>query len=293
MTFDGSASGRYMRMVVLGVTMVALALPFGVSGARAPKIPPPSTYVLDVETSVVRVSERADVVRPIASLTKLMMAMVLLDARANLERSVAYDPKRHYAYKNWMRFTNGDRLRGRDLLLAALVGSQNIPPRMLVDLTPYTEVEFVVAMNAKTESLGFTRTRFVDVHGLSPENVATASEAARMLIAALRYADIRSALARPSAEVMVTSRRGKVRTAFFSHTNTMLQRRQWFATEASKTGYLHEAGDTIAMLVRDPASGRRFVVVTLGEPRKNPRFAIAKRASDAAVGAIRAAGSTK
>jgi D-alanyl-D-alanine endopeptidase (penicillin-binding protein 7) len=250
-------------------------------------------YVLDLSTNAVTRSERAEVVRSIASLTKLMTAMVLLDARANLERTVVYDPKRHYAYKNWMHFTKGDRLRGRDLLLAALVGSQNIPPRMLVDLTSYSEAKFVAVMNAKAKSLGLTSTKFVDVHGLSPKNVSTASEAAQLLIAALRYADIRDALARPSTEVTVTSRRGKTRTSFFNHTNILLQRQQRFATEASKTGYLNEAGDTIAMLIRDPGSGRRFIVVTLGEQRHLPRFAVAKRLAEQAVRSVRAAGSVK
>ncbi|MDO8599110.1 MAG: serine hydrolase [bacterium] len=284
---------RAGRVVIMGMVVAVLVLPSQAWGAKAPRVAPPSTYVLDLEADAVRVSERTELVRPIASLTKLMTAMVLLDTRADLERSIAYDPKRHYAYKNWMHFVAGDRLRGRDLLLASLVGSQNIPPRMLVDLTRYAEAEFVAAMNAKAKTLGLTHTAFVDVHGLSPSNVSTASEVAQLLRAGLRYADIRDALGRPSSEVMITSRRGKERVAFFHHTNTILQRRQRFATEASKTGYLHEAGDTIAMLIRDPASGRRFIVVTLGEPRRNPRFAIAKRLSDAAVRSIRAAGSVK
>ena len=265
---------------------IGVMIPMRVEAAKKVERPqrvPPSTYVLDLSTNAVRTSERAEVVRPIASLTKLMTAMVLLDAHANLERSVAYNPKRHAAYKNWMNFRTGDHLRGRDLFLAMLVGSQNIPARMLVDLTPYAEREFVQRMNVKAAALGLSQSRFVDVHGLSPKNVATASEVARLLDVALSYPDIADALQRPSATVVVTSRRGGAREAFFNHTNTLLRHQQRFATEASKTGYLDEAGDTIAMRVRDPVSGRQFIVVALGEPRRARRFPLAKRLAESAL----------
>lgn len=256
---------------------------------QPPPLPLPSTYVLDVETHAMRVSERAELVRPIASLTKLMTAMVLLDAGADLERSVAYDPKRHYAYKNWMRFARGDQLSGRALFLATLVGSQNIPARMLVDLTPYSESEFVARMNEKAASLGLTQTRFVDVHGLDAKNVSTAPEIARLLDAALEYPDIADALGRSEATVAWRTRRGKTQERLFHHTNTLVARWQRFATEASKTGYLDEAGDTIAMRIRDPRSGRRFTVVALGEARQYPRFRLAKRLAESVVGSPRIA----
>jgi D-alanyl-D-alanine endopeptidase (penicillin-binding protein 7) len=279
---------RWCAIVLLGVFV--FGTPFAVHAAAVTVKPSaPSLYVLDLATNAVRTSAHAETVRPIASLTKLMTAMVLLDAGTDLERSVAYDPKRHYAYKNWMSFATGDRLRGRDLFVAMLVGSQNIPPRMLVDLSPHTEVEFVRAMNAKAKDLGLTRTRFVDVHGLNPANVSTASDVARMLIAALRYPDIRDTLARTSAHATIVARSGPLRQTLFSHTNVLLAKKQRFATEVSKTGYLDEAGDTIAMLVRDPATARRFIVVTLGEPRRNPRFAIAKRLAESAVRSVRVA----
>ncbi|MBI4449877.1 D-alanyl-D-alanine carboxypeptidase [Candidatus Uhrbacteria bacterium] len=250
----------------------------------------PSSFVLDLSTETVQVSDRAELVRPIASLTKLMTAMVLLDAKADLERTVTYDSKRHYAYKNWMKFGRGDTLRGRDLFLAMLVGSQNIPARMLVNLTPMSETQFIAAMNAKARSLGLAQTRFHDVHGLSPKNVSTAPEVARLLDIALTYPDIQDALGRSEATVAWQTRRGKRQERLFHHTNTLLQREQRFATEASKTGYLDEAGDTIAMRIRDPKSGHQFIVVTLGEPRRALRFPLAKRLADRVMGSQRIAG---
>lgn len=270
--------------------VVVLVLPL-VAHAKSPKramkpspLPPPSTYVLDLEAQTVRVSERAELVRPIASLTKLMTAMVLLDAGADLERTVGYDPKRHAAYRNWMRFARGDELRGRDLFLAMLVGSQNIPARMLVDFTPYDEREFVDRMNVKAAGLGLVQTRFTDVHGLSAKNVSTAAEIARLFDVALTYPDIQDALGRSEATITWRTRRGATQERLFHHTNTMLTRWQRFATEASKTGYLDEAGDTIAMRVRDARSGRRYLIVTLGESRRNPRFQIAKRLAESVMG---------
>ena len=104
-----------------------------------------------------------------------------------------------------------------------------------------------------------------------------------MFEAALQYSDIADALGRASARVRIVTRRGQERTGMFSHTNVLLKRKQPFAVEASKTGYLDEAGDAIAMRIRDPKSGKQFIVVTLGEPRRNPRFAIAKRLANAAI----------
>lgn len=276
---------RWCSVVLAGAfLLVAPSVGYAASLKETPSAP--STFVSDERGRVVR-SERAEVVRPIASLTKLMTAMVLLDAGADLERTVAYDPKRHYAYKNWMRFTRGDQLRGRDLFLATLVGSQNIPARMLVNLTPHSESQFVERMNAKAASLGLTQAKFVDVHGLSSKNVSTAPEIARLFDAALEYPDITDALGRLEATVTWRTRRGNVQERLFHHTNTLVARWQQFATEASKTGYLDEAGDVIAMRIRDPRSGRRFSVVTLGEPRQYPRFKIAKRIAETAVGSAR------
>ncbi|MBI2483095.1 D-alanyl-D-alanine carboxypeptidase [Candidatus Uhrbacteria bacterium] len=281
------------RAVLFGIGMsvfvVGWAMP-SMGYAAAPAVVPTSSYVERLDTGAVVQSTRADLPRPIASLTKLTTAMVLLDARVDLDRSVAYDPARHYAYRNWMHFARGDRLQGRDLFLALLVGSQNIPARMLVDLTPYTEREFIAAMNTKARALGLRHTKFVDVHGLDPANVSTAAEVARTFAAALEYPEIRSMLARSRATVTVTARNGRTSPRQFAHTNILLKQWQRFATEASKTGYLHEAGDTIAMLIRDPKTGSRAIVVTLGEPRRSPRFAIARRLAERAIRATKIAG---
>ncbi|MBI4433614.1 D-alanyl-D-alanine carboxypeptidase [Candidatus Uhrbacteria bacterium] len=265
---------------VLVAAFLVLPLPLA---AAAPVVASTSSYVQRMTTGEVAESIRADLPRPIASLTKLTTAMVLLDTKADLNRTVTYQPDRHYAYRNWMNFARGDRLTGRDLFLALLVGSQNIPARMLVDLTSYTEREFVAAMNAKAQALGLRQTKFVDVHGLDPANVSTAAEVARMFAAALEYPEIRSALGRSRAQATTVSRSNRSVVHRFSHTNILLAKWQRFATEASKTGYLNEAGDTIAMLIRDPKTGTRSIVVTLGEPRRAPRFAIARRLAERAI----------
>lgn len=282
---------RWRAFFLAMLSIAFVSVPTSANAVARARPSAPSVFVFDEGSGVVVKSERAEVVRPVASLTKLMTAMVLLDAGADLERTVAYDPKRHYAYKNWMRFTRGDQLRGRDLFLATLVGSQNIPARMLVDLTPYSEPEFVARMSEKVASLGLTQTRFVDVHGLSSKNVSTAPEIARLLDAALEYPDIADALGRSEATVAWRTRRGKVQERLFHHTNTLVAKWQRFATEASKTGYLDEAGDTIAMRIRDPRSGQRFTVVALGEARQYPRFRLAKRLAESVVGSPRIASS--
>jgi serine-type D-Ala-D-Ala endopeptidase (penicillin-binding protein 7) len=231
-----------------------------------------SIYGVELGTGRVQVASHAGEVRPIASLTKLATAMALLDSGIDLEESIRYDPKRHSAYRNWLRFQQGDELRGRDVWYLFLVGSQNIPARMLVDLTALSEEEIIAAMNANVQRLGLAATRFVDVHGLSPENVSTAAEIARLFETALTYPDIADALKRRAATIAVQSPNGALRELTFRHTNVLLRDWQSFATEASKTGYLDEALDCLATLVRDPATGKRFVMVVLGEARTQQRF---------------------
>lgn len=271
------------------VFAITIVLPFRVEAAKPA---PTSSFVIDLESNMTRTSTRAEVVRPIASLTKLMAMMVVLDTKVNLNRTIAYDPNKHYAYRNWTNFYRGDRLSGQSLLHLTLTGSQNITARMLVGLSGLSGKEAVRRMNVKAKSLGLTQTIFVDVHGLSLKNVSTAPEVARMFTAALEYPDIAAALGKGMATVKITSAKGRARMLTFAHTNVLLKQKQQFATEASKTGYLDEAGDALAMRVRDPKTGHRFIVVTLGEPRQNPRFAIAKELALQSIQSQRIAGIT-
>lgn len=223
------------------------------------------TYVLLDETGDVLAGKNTYEVRSIASLTKLMTAMVLLDEGVDFEKNVAYNPKLHYAYRNYMNFATGDVVNNRDSWHALLVGSMNIPARMLVNSLGLSDAEFVAKMNAKAEVLGLQHTHFADVSGLDPDNVSTSYEVGHLLMAALKYPEIKEALSTNYyAFDEIDSNNAQVHHQF-AHTNTLLPKKNLpFTILASKTGYIDEAGPCIALSI-ESKDGVSYVLVNLGE----------------------------
>lgn len=215
--------------------------------------------------------KNADVPRPIASLTKLMTAMVALDLGFNFEGAVTYDPQLHYVYKNYLHLKKGDVIKNKDLWYAMLVGSINEPARMIVDSIGIPEDIFVLLMNEKARAMGLSDAVFVDPHGLSPHNIASATSIAKLLQNALHYSVIAETLATDYYafdELLSADTRDHHQ---FEHTNTLLKRKIAFSILASKTGYLWEAGPCIAMKIMGETN-KEFIVVTLGEPDYYRRF---------------------
>ncbi|TSC76219.1 MAG: D-alanyl-D-alanine endopeptidase (penicillin-binding protein 7) [Parcubacteria group bacterium Gr01-1014_31] len=196
---------------------------------------------------------RADEILPIASLTKLMTAMVLLDHDPDWDQVVpitadalAYpqlyvDPG---DVTSEVPFTSGDRVTVRDLWRAMLVASSNQAAGMLAGASSLTEREFVAAMNTKANALGLTRTRFTDPSGLDPYNVSTAAEMARLAAAAFSQPEI----ARTSVmgQFTIAARRpdGTARDIPVVNRNATLLR---FGPDGAKSGFLIEAQRTVAV----------------------------------------------
>ncbi len=208
---------------------------------------------------------------PIASLTKLMSAMVLLDNGLNFDGVVAYDKDKHYAYRNYMNFAQGDEIAVRDLWYSMLTGSMNIPVRMMVDYEGFGDEQFVEMMNEKARSLGLTATTYFDVSGLDERNVSNAFEISRILHAALQYPEIADALSQSSYSFSEVMSNNKTVNHYFTHTNVLLRKKVPFEIVASKTGYTIEAGPCIAMQVVS-SDKKPYIVVTLGETNYRKRY---------------------
>lgn len=211
--------------------------------------------VFDDASGKVLMAKDADAVVPIASITKLMTAMVVLDAGLDPDeqlRIVRADGdaslQRHSLLADGVAVSRGA------LLQLALLPSENRAAAALARTYPGGSAAFNDALQAKIRSLGLSRTTLLDPVGSSPANTSTASEVAKIVAAAARYPDIARITSHPQASVAVN---GKVRT--LQNTNPLVGGKGWDIV-LSKTGSSHEAGSCLSMRMR---SGGKHVTVVL------------------------------
>ncbi|HEY5762784.1 MAG TPA: D-alanyl-D-alanine endopeptidase [Rhodocyclaceae bacterium] len=238
-----------------------------------PKLRSGSAAVVDLESGRILFEKNADEVSPIASITKLMTAMVVLDSAASLgdELEVTRDDVDREKYSR-SRLPVGSRLTREDALLVALMASENRAASVLARNYPGGTEAFVAAMNAKAIELGLHNTHFDDPTGLSSANVSTASELVSLVSAAHRYPLIREF----STTQRTTLQLGKRRVSF-GNTNALVKNRYW-EISLSKTGYIREAGKCLVMQAW--VDGRPVAVILLDSYGRLTRLADAKRIRD-------------
>ena len=196
-----------------------------------------AVVIVDPKTKAVLYQKNAAAVMPIASLTKLMTAMVVLDARQDMKQKLTVtkgdiDRLKHSS----SRLQVGTSLTRADMLHLALMSSENRAASALGRHYPGGTREFVKAMNAKARALGMKHTRYVEPTGLSRANVSTPADLARLVVAAERNPVIR----RYSTDRHFVIRQGKSRTVY-RNTNRLTASARW-RIRLQKTGYISEAG---------------------------------------------------
>jgi D-alanyl-D-alanine endopeptidase (penicillin-binding protein 7) len=185
-----------------------------------------------------------DTVRPIASITKLMTAMVVLDAGLDLDEKITVSQEdRDVIRMTGSRLQPGASLSRSELLALALMSSENRAATALGRSYPGGLQNFVKQMNNKAASLGMRDSHFADPAGLSGDNVSTASDLAKMLAAADGYPLITRSTTTPRMEVRPYTTRGPLT---YANTNRLLKSADW-DIELSKTGYINEAGRCLVM----------------------------------------------
>ena len=230
-----------------------------------------NVLVLDAAADRQIYAKAADEVTPIASVTKLMTAMVVLDSQQALDDVLEIDTADYDLLKNSSsRLRAGTTLSRREMLRLALMSSENRAASSLARHFPGGKQAFVTAMNFKAASLGLTHTHYSDPTGLSPENVSTASDLAKLVQAAAEYPMIREFTTTPSYLVEMDTGR----TLGFNNSNALVKKQDWDIT-LQKTGYIREAGKCVVMLVN--IASRPFVIVLLDSLGKYTRIADAQR----------------
>lgn len=203
-------------------------------------------------------SKNADVQAPIASITKVMTAMVVLDSGESLEEMLTITRAERESERNgYSRMRIDSQLSRDDLLRIMLMASENLAAWNLAAHHPGGFDAFVAAMNEKAKQLGMERTRFADASGLSIDNVSTANDLVKLLKAASEYPLIGAYSITPS----YTAHFQKPRyTLSYGNTNRLVHRNSW-DIDLSKTGYLNEAGRCLVMLTK--VAERDVVMVLL------------------------------
>ena len=240
---------------------------------RAPKkliLRSASALVEDQQTGELLVQKQAEAVLPIASITKLMTAMVVLDAQMDLHESITItredvDTLRH----SRSRLQLGTSITRGEALQLALMASENRAAHALGRTYPGGIDAFVAAMNVKAQLLGLIDAHFEDPAGISSGNVASARDLARMVDAAYRYPLVREFTTCKKARI----RTGR-RTLEFHNSNLLIRSPRW-QIGLSKTGYIDESGRCLVMQAN--LAQRPVLIVLLDAQGRLSRFGDANR----------------
>jgi len=222
-----------------------------------PNVQSAGVFVLDPVSGQTLFAKNADQQAPIASITKLMTAMVVLDAKLAMDEAVELTSEDVDTIKNThSRLPIGSHFRRDDLLRLALMASDNRAASALGRTYPGGLAAAVAAMNTKAQALGLTQTRYVDSSGLSPQNVSSPADLAKLVAAASQYEVIREYSTTGAVNVQLPDSK---RTLHFVNTNALVRSSDW-KIGLSKTGYINEAGKC---LVRQAMIANQPVVIVL------------------------------
>ena len=229
-----------------------------------------AVLVQDAQSGFTMLEKNGTAVLPIASITKLMTAMVVLERGLDLAERVAITEEDIDTLKGTgSRLRPGAAMARQELLLLALMASENRAAHALGRTYPGGVAAFVDAMNARAQLLGMNDSRFADPTGLSPANVSSARDLARLVQAAHGHATIREFSTREAATVSVNGHE-----LAYHNTNGLVRSGNW-SIGLSKTGFINEAGRCLVMHAR--VAGRELVVVLLDSVGKQSRLGDANR----------------
>jgi D-alanyl-D-alanine endopeptidase (penicillin-binding protein 7) len=265
---------RFFPLVLTLLAGAALAAPDESSLPDPAKLRLASANVLVLDAAAGQpiYAKAADQVTSIASLTKLMTAMVVLDGGQPLDDMIEIDVSDFDFLKgSSSRLRLGTQLSRREMLRLALMSSENRAASSVARYYPGGATAFVSAMNAKAQMLGMHNSRFADPTGLSPENVSTANDLAKMVRAAAEYPLIRDYSTTPSAYVEVDP---AGRMLGFNNSNRLVSSNGW-EIKLQKTGYIREAGRCLVMLAT--IASKPVVIVLLDSIGKYTRLGDAER----------------
>ncbi|MDH0292808.1 D-alanyl-D-alanine endopeptidase, partial [Pseudomonas sp. GD04087] len=231
-----------------------------------------SALVVDLENGKTLYSSNPNLVVPIASVTKLMTAMVTLDAKLPMNELIPVDISETAEMKGvFSRVHLGSMISRQNMLLLALMSSENRAAASLAHNYPGGSRAFVAAMNAKAKSLGMTSTRYVEPTGLSIHNVSDANDLIRLAKAAYTYPQIRQLSTTATSDARFS--KPSYSLSFFN-TNPLVRNGKW-DIRLTKTGFTNDAGHCLVMVTM--MNGRPVALALLDAFGKRTHVADAAR----------------
>ena len=265
----------FRRLIKTALMAASLALCGAASANEEPSpaklsLHSSAALVLDQDTGRVLYGKNATNIAPIASITKLMTAMVVLDANLDPEEPIAItEDDVDWLRGSRSRLKPGTVLTRDEMLRLALMASENRAASALGRAYPGGKAAFIAAMNQKAQVLGMAGTRYADSTGLSSTNVSTAEDLATLVRAAHLYPKIREYSTATNFSVNLGGR-----TSEFHNTNRLVSNPTW-DIGVSKTGFINEAGRCLVM--QAAFAGRNVVIVLLDSWGKLSRIGDATR----------------
>jgi D-alanyl-D-alanine endopeptidase (penicillin-binding protein 7) len=224
-----------------------------------------SVLVVEDGTGKILLEKNANAQVPIASLTKLMTAMVVLDAKPNMDEKIEIDRSDVDMLKHsTSRVPVGAEIARRDVLQLALMSSDNRAAASLARTYPGGVEAFKAAVKTKIRTLGLTQTVIEEPTGLSPNNRSTATDLVKMAAAAANYADIRRITTDTKDIISIKGRKVE-----YHNTNRLVGAKGW-DVGLSKTGYTEEAGRCLIM--RFKSAGKNATLVLLNAKANSARL---------------------
>ena len=231
-----------------------------------PSVNARAALVMDAQTGEVLYSKNSNMSVPIASITKLMTAVVTADARLNMSEEITLESI-DFAGAGGKNSSStlrvGDTMNRAEALLFALMKSENPAAAALARTYPGGRPAFIAAMNAKAKQLGMSSTRFAESTGLDPHNISSARDLGILVSAASQYGLIRQFSTTPAYDFNLGYRMLKS-----NNTNALVRNGGW-NINLSKTGYINEAGRCVVM--HTTVNSRPAVVVLLGASSSQAR----------------------
>ncbi|UYZ69689.1 serine hydrolase [Moraxella bovis] len=232
-----------------------------------------AAIVFDLQTGQPIYQKNADAVRSIASVTKVMTAMVLMDAGLDMREEIVIEPSDFIAAKKASsNLRSGDRMSRSEFMLLMLMKSENPAAKALARTYPGGYDNFIWAMNQKAKSLGMNSTSYSDASGLDPRNRSSANDLVKMMRAVNsdpRYQTVRNFSTAPNYDFYVNNYNSGSRTYKAQNTSRLIRAGN-HPIGVSKTGFIREAGYCYVMETH--VNNRPAVVVLLGASASNSRW---------------------
>jgi D-alanyl-D-alanine carboxypeptidase/D-alanyl-D-alanine endopeptidase (penicillin-binding protein 7) len=246
---------KLFATVLMSFSAAAFAVPFGSQ----------SVLVVEDDTGKILLEKNADRVVPIASLTKLMTAMVVLDAHQDMDELIEIDRSDVDTFKHSSsRVPVGALISRRDVLQLALMSSDNRAAAALARTFPGGTEGFKSAVRRKIAALGMTQTVIEEPTGLSPRNRSTAGDLVKMAAASSKYAEITHMTTESKDLININGREVEYR-----NTNRLVGAKGW-DIGLSKTGYTSEAGRCLIMNIK--AAGKNATMILLNANASSARI---------------------